>query len=494
MSRSIIALAVAVSMAVAPATVAAADFDFFGSGSGHGIGLSQYGALGLAQAGWGAERIVEHYFRKGNVGPHQPPDPKVKVGLLQHRSSVKLVAVAGSFELELKSGAHVDTVPSGQSRTVSIHDGQYKVKRPNGDVVGGLWGGGANHLYAKRNGGRINVPAWGHQVGRGKLMFDIVNASNAHLVAVVPVEQYVYGVSEVSTSWPLRAQRAQAILARSYAYWRLAGPKRSGCSCDVFPSSVDQYYVGWTKESSPGGSTWVSAVKQTHRRVFRYNGNYVYTPYSSSSGGHTENIENVWPGAAPAPWLKGVCDPRDDIGGNPSTTWHESFTAGHVTSALGLGIGTVQEFTDYNRGVSGRVTTVKVVGGSGSKVVQGWDVRTALGLKDTRFAVDENLNITGFIRDEYDREDCKPGRAVAPKQDIAGGAYQRFQNGRIYRNGPADKEAWVRGAVLERYLAEGAHNGALGLPVNFVKLQDGTKGVFDHGTIVCGGGCTVNYD
>jgi hypothetical protein len=30
--------------------------------------------------------------------------------------------------------------------------------------------------------------------------------------------------------------------------------------------------------------------------------------------------------------------------------------------------------------------------------------------------------------------------------------------------------------------------------VRYVKLNNGAKGVFDHGTIVCTGGCTVTYD
>jgi stage II sporulation protein D len=495
MSRRIAITAVlAASVALVPASGAWADFDFYGSGYGHGIGLSQYGALGLAQEGWQGERIVEHYFRNTQVGVRNPPDPEIKVGLVQYRPSVKLVAASGSFELRLKNGNLVDTVPAGQSRTVSIQDGQYRVKRANGDPVGGPVGGTGNHLLALRGGGRISVPAWGHQLSRGDLQFDIVNATQAHLVGVLPVEHYVFGVSEVSTSWHIEAQKAQAILARSYAYWRLAGAPRSGCSCDVFPTSVDQYYSGWTKESSPGAERWISAVNQTSQKVVTYNGNYVYTPYSSSSGGFTESIENVWPGASPAPWLKGVCDPHDDVGSNPGTSWKVSFSPAQVTNALGLGIGTVRHFTNYDRGVSGRVTKVKVVGSSGSRVVQGWDIRRELGLRDTRFSVNKNLNITGFIRAKYDQEDCAPGRAEGPKQEIKGGAYQRFVHGRIYRNAAAGRQVWVRGAVLNKYRAEGAHKGPLGLPLNYVKISGGTKGVFDRGTIVCTGGCSVSYD
>src|SRR5918999_2706667 len=125
MSRRIaLALPVAVSLALLPALQAGADFDFYGSGYGHGIGLSQHGALGLAHQGWEGPRIVEHYFRNTNVGPRNPPNPEIKVGLLQHRSAVKLVAWAGSFDLRLKSGWVVDTVEAGQSRTVTVQGGQ----------------------------------------------------------------------------------------------------------------------------------------------------------------------------------------------------------------------------------------------------------------------------------------------------------------------------------------------------------------------------------
>ena len=40
----------------------AENFAFSGSGWGHGVGLSQYGAMGMANAGFGYEEILRHYF------------------------------------------------------------------------------------------------------------------------------------------------------------------------------------------------------------------------------------------------------------------------------------------------------------------------------------------------------------------------------------------------------------------------------------------------
>ena len=45
---------------------------------------------------------------------------------------------------------------------------------------------------------------------------------------------------------------AQAIAARTYAYWRLAGAMRAGCGCDVLSTVADQNYVGWDKLVAAG--------------------------------------------------------------------------------------------------------------------------------------------------------------------------------------------------------------------------------------------------
>lgn len=493
----IIVMAVALAAALAPAPArAATDFTVFGSGYGHGIGMSQYGSLGLARAGWKAGKILRHYYSGTKVRKQAPPKKRIRVGLVQGDTEIKLTAVDGPFRFELQNGKEIETVPAGKNRRVRVEDGKYKILKPGGKVVGGkTWGGKKTDLFAFPKDSRIWVADWGHHVQRGKLAFNILGASTQDLVADVKVHQYVFGVSEVPNTWHRMALRAQAIAARTFAYWRLLGP-RSGCSCDILASTADQHYIGADKETSFKGGRWVSAARKTKNKVVLHKGNPIFAAYSSSSGGHTEAIHKVWPAAAKSPYLKAVCDPRDDVSENPNITWKETFTASAVTSALKTytgDIGTVTKFKGYNRGKSGRVTTVKVVGESGSTVVEGWDVRVALGLKDSRFYVNKNLNITGKIRNRYDKANCKPGKSMGPKKKVSGGRFQRFKKGRIYVNDDADKTVWLRGPVLTKYLDVGGPSSGLGLPRKYRKIDGGTKGVFDGGEIVCTGGCTVTY-
>jgi len=478
--------------------VGARTFDFFGSGHGHGIGMSQYGALGLAREGWPAARILRHYYTGTRVRTRPPPEPRIRVGLVQGIHETRLRAEDGPFDIELSSGRHIDTVPAGSSRRVRIVDGEFHILTPGDRLVGGHpWGGRGRDLVARPGRGQVKVSAWGHSLGRGELVIDIVRSGSAHLVGAMSVESYLLGISEVPSEWHRVALAVQAIASRSYGYWRLAGAGQSGCSCDILGTSRDQVYAGYDKESGPSGERWVAAVRDTRRRVVVYHGRYVYTVYGASSGGYTEDIQRVWPAAAPAPHLKGVCDPEDDVPENANTSWRESFEAGALTDALRSytgDIGRVRRFTGYDRGVSGRVTRVRVVGASGASVVEGWDIRTALSLPDTRFSVNRNLNIGGRIRAVYDRAWCRPGVARSADRNVAGGEYQRFARGRIYVNDGADAAVWLRGAVLGRYVRLGAHRSDLGLPRRFERVEGGSQGWFDDGTIACTPGCHVNYD
>ncbi len=46
---------------------------FQGGGFGHGVGLSQAGAIDLADRGWSAQRILQHYYPGTQLGPFTVP-------------------------------------------------------------------------------------------------------------------------------------------------------------------------------------------------------------------------------------------------------------------------------------------------------------------------------------------------------------------------------------------------------------------------------------
>jgi SpoIID/LytB domain protein len=500
-SRLALTLTLCAGLILVPGTAGAGTtFTFYGSGWGHGIGLSQWGAQGLATKGWGPDRIVKHYYRGTTVAQRTPPAQRFRIGLLQYEGTVVLRGQRGSFRLELSSGRVLSRVSEGSTRYVLIRrnsDGRnvYKIKNGSGRLLA-QGGSSSNHLLAYRSSGaviRVMDSGWPHMVGRGWLQFNIVGSQSAHLLAIVPAEQYLYGLAEVPASWDMDALEAQAIAARSYAWEKIArlGQMRSGCNCGLFATVSDQVYIGRDKEVASMGDRWVAAVRNSSRRVARRDGATIQAYYSAASGGHTENNDVVW-GGSPLGYLRGVCDPAEwDVTTASDSTkvlerWSASFGDSGVTSRLGLGIGTVREFKDFVRGVSGRVKTVRVVGSNGSAVVTGWTIRSRLGLRDTRFWVNSNRNITGRIRRAYDNLSCRPGIAAAPARDIGGGRFQSFAVGRLYLNTARNVVTWVRAAILTKYVAKRGHGGVLGVPYRWRTIDGGAgrRAWFENGQIL----------
>lgn len=480
---------------------AASEFTFYGGGWGHGIGLSQYGAYGLALEGWSATRILRHYYTGVRITDRDPPKKRYRVGLLQYRSSVTVTAASRSFTLKLGGGRTIETVPQGATRIIRVSGGRFRIFRPNGALVGGhAWGSSEKPVVVRRaSGGIVSVPEWGHRSGRGALEFRVAGSGSGHLVAVLSPEQYLYGLGEVPSSWPAAVLRAQAIAARTYAHRVVAGD-RTGCACDILGDTRDQAYIGWDKESDGWGGHWRRAVNRTARRVVVYRGAPISTLYSSSSGGFTEDVENVWGGSA-LPYLRGVCDPGDYVSANPNRTWQLTLTgaeaASRLRSAFGWDVARVRAFRVGDRGVSGRIVRVTVKGvrsggGDFSGATSGWNLRGALGLKDSRFWINSDRQVTGAIRNAYDDLRCRPGLPAGGDRGTDGGRWQRFKRGRIYHKGAVT--AWLRGPVLGAYLGDGGPAGPLGYPVSQQrKLKDGrTRVRFEGGTVTCerGGTCT----
>ena len=73
-------------------------------------------------------------------------------------------------------------------------------------------------------------------------------------------EQYLLGIGEMPSSWPVDALRAQAVAARTFASYSIRHyGLRSGCNCHLTDGANDQTYVGYSKESGPDGRRWVQA-------------------------------------------------------------------------------------------------------------------------------------------------------------------------------------------------------------------------------------------
>jgi stage II sporulation protein D len=126
-------------------------------------------------------------------------------------------------------------------------------------------------------------------------------------------------------------------------------------------------------------------VAATSGQIVTYRGSPAVTYFFSSSGGYTENIENVWPGATPQPWLRGVPDPYDSAGGsNPYYRWTYTLSLSAAQRRLGsLVRGSLVGIRVLSHGVSPRIVSALVVGTRGSTQVTGSQLEGALQLPST---------------------------------------------------------------------------------------------------------------
>jgi len=506
MRRTIVAVSAVFLVAFAPASSALGqgdpkDFTFFGSGFGHGLGMSQWGAYGLALQGWGGNQILTHYYSGTDVAKEPSAPERLRIGLVQAQNAVRLLAEDGDVELRLgdrKTGDVVAKIPNGQTWRVRVSEAdEYRIVDAAGVTIG-RFGGPDEPIFAvyQPQGARVRVPEASHAYNRGWIEFGLYACGGAcelRLILEVTPQEYLYGLGEVPSSWPMPALDAQAIAARTYAFTKAAvSQHRSGCDCALYASSFDQVYAGWDKEGGPDGERWVEAVDDTKNEVVTEAGATIQAFYMSSSGGFTEDNENVW-GGTPIVYLRGVCDPGDYTTENPSATWQITFEASQVTRELSLGIGTVTGFADPLRGVSGRIISITVNGENGSKPISGSTLRSALGLRDDRVWINRDRQIVGAIRQKYDALGCSPGLATSRQVAVAGGSRQRFELATIFFKTGVGVHA-LRDPVLAFYLERGGPNGALGFPTSDVRTMGNgnLRASFEHGKITCNGSeCSV---
>ncbi|MFZ4665128.1 MAG: SpoIID/LytB domain-containing protein [Prochlorotrichaceae cyanobacterium] len=193
----------------------------------------------------------------------------------------------------------------------------------------------------------------------------------------VDLEDYLYSVvgSEMPPSWPLEALKAQAVAARSYALYKRS--KVANTVYDLGNTTTWQVYKGVQGETT----STQAAVQQTSTQVLTYQGSIIEAVFHSSSGGHTENVEDVWTQALP--YLRGVADYDQQ---SPVFAWTETVSAAQMRNSI-PGIGNIVSLTPIATTPYGRVRQLKVVGDAGQTTLSGEQFRTALDLRSSLFAV-----------------------------------------------------------------------------------------------------------
>jgi stage II sporulation protein D len=387
----------------AGAAVPVATVSLYGSGFGHGVGLSQYGALGQAEAGRTAAQILGHYYTGTTLGPVADA-AVVRVNLLHRASSaafrtLPLTTGGGALQVIVNGAVVVGNstdrwqlTPAATGvvarRTVGTKVTTYA---PSPSVVV-RWGGtqylaGVATLLDLAGPGESTTDAAG-RYRRGELEVRSVAGALEASALLRLHDEYLDGVAEVPSSWPVEALRAQAVASRTYALHTAAARGLSAaCDCQLYDSTTDQVYAGWAKEDEAGGlgARWVSAVTSTAPSsttglAVLSGGQPIAAYYSSSTGGVTRSSASVWGGALP--YAVSVDDHwslRLDV--NPMAAWTRTYTAAALRAAAFPSLPDLARFQLTSFATDGTLATATAwSSGGASATATGASLAAALGL------------------------------------------------------------------------------------------------------------------
>lgn len=356
--------------------------------------------------------------------------PEVRVGLILDAAQAQFdIAEAfsvrgpdGKIQTHIPAGGTWIVQPSGVSEQpleLRTRDGMQRFTLPEG---------------AEINAHEIKLALGREQRSyHDRLRFHLTPAGKVTVVNILAVEYYLAGVlpAEMNAQFPLEALKAQAIAARSEVMMKLK-QNRDDAVFDICGDATCQAYAGKGQRSALTDR----AVNETFGIVLaNQNRAAVNAPYASVCGGHTENNESIWSGNA-RPHLRGVFDyvsphsgaedlTREEnvrawLASSPTANcnlegiavpagmayskkyfrWQTAFTAAdlrdHIRKQTGEDFGELLDLQALNRGVSGRITKLRVVGSKKSfEINRELAIRQALSpqtLWSSLFVVDKAVS------------------------------------------------------------------------------------------------------
>ena len=386
-------IALAISLAIsqlsvlpntANASVLPATFAFQGSGYGHGVGMSQIGARAKALAGESATAILQYYYTGTLVETVTDTQIlRVNIGNLLTSAKIRSDSKDASLQLfvgdlgETQTAIPLLTFPSRTSLNLALTDGVIAISTTRGSATKAIatgtsftlrWSGtryqeGPLTVVSLTSGGATKRYRHG-QMSLKVIRDKTVGKRLAIINSVRLQDEYLWGIGEVPSSWPVQALEAQAIASRTYAYSK-SNKIRTACDCHLYATISDQNFAGYSKESEPRfGEIWKAAVNRTAGMVVTHSGKPITAYFSSSSGGTTETSEHAWGTATP--YTLSVADSASvDIAFNPRfASWTREIPQAIVAQAFALP--DVLSLTVLSINPAGSVALIQAISSDGS--------------------------------------------------------------------------------------------------------------------------------
>ena len=235
-------------------------------------------------------------------------------------------------------------------------------------------------------------------VGDSRFRGDVsVFKTPAGLSAVnrLDIEKYLYGVlhHEVAPWWPMEALKAQAVAARTYAFYQAQANKAA--LYDLKSSTSSQVYGGSTTERYRTRK----AVDRTAGQVLTYEGKVFPAYFHATCAGITAGAQELWKINLP-PIAGGVSCGYCRI--SPHFYWQARVPLSEIEADLakyGKPAGRVLRVEPVTLTPSGRVGSLKITGTQGEAVIAAKDFRVWVGgdlIKSTDFKVDVKEDAAEF--------------------------------------------------------------------------------------------------
>jgi stage II sporulation protein D len=384
MSKALLALLFIFSSLIptANAVDVPATFSFQGSGYGHGVGLSQMGARSMALAGQSSEQIIKYFYK--DVVIEQKDDSKIlRVNIGHLLASAKISTATKGSQLQIIQGEagsesilpvssladsiSFSIIGSTVSPRVTVGKTTQVLTRSRTFTI--RWAG---TRYLEGPDTLISVSHSGvtQKLRYGQIQVKAVKSPAGYRIemtnSVRLADEYLWGVSEMPSFWPVAALEAQAIASRTYALSK-AGIYRSVCDCDLYGSISDQTFLGYAKEiEKKYGVIWKDIVTRTTGLTITQAGLPITAYFSSSSGGKTELAINAW-GSSKA-YTQIVDDPGSlDLILNPRfVTWNREVPQSVIAAAFLLPDVVSLEILGVNE--SGTVAQIQATSSTGVQV------------------------------------------------------------------------------------------------------------------------------